>query len=344
MSPTLIVGMGAVGGVVAAGLLRAGEAPVLATGRADLQRRIASDGLIIADETGEAVVRARAIVDAGELDASVHFEAIILATKAADTVGIAAELRTRLAPGGYFLTLQNGYIIDAVASVVGGDANVIGGVTGFTAMTTEPAVYRRTSRGALYVGEVDGTETQRVAALAERLACVAPTHVSGNISGALWSKLCLNCSITALAGVTGLPLASLLDSSLGRRVFLSALHEVVRTAALKHVRLEPLAVPPEMLIVDPAPGWLHSEKTERLLNSLIAAYGHGKPSVLRSLEQHRKTEIDYLTGYVSRTAGDLGVPARLNQAITELIHEIEDDELEISPENLARLAPLCADG
>src|SRR5206468_2882145 len=119
----------------------------------------------------------QALLSTDDLRPGQRFDSIFLATKAKVAIDVAAQLRHRLAHGGYVVTFQNGYIIDAVAAAVGAE-NVVGAVTGFTSTMVRPGVYRRTSRGALYVGEPDGSTSERVAALVSRLQSVAPTTLS----------------------------------------------------------------------------------------------------------------------------------------------------------------------
>jgi 2-dehydropantoate 2-reductase len=71
----------------------------------------------------------------------------------------------------------------------------------------------------------------------------------------------------------------------------------------------------------------------------IAGRKHGKlkSSSLQSLERGRKTEIDFLNGYVVEQARKVGVPAPLNEAITRMIKEIEQGKRKLSPTNMEEL-------
>jgi 2-dehydropantoate 2-reductase len=65
----------------------------------------------------------------------------------------------------------------------------------------------------------------------------------------------------------------------------------------------------------------------------------GKSSSLQSLERGRKTEIDFLNGYLSKKGKDLGIPTPLNDKITQLIKEIERGNRSVNPQNLLELLP-----
>jgi 2-dehydropantoate 2-reductase len=63
-------------------------------------------------------------------------------------------------------------------------------------------------------------------------------------------------------------------------------------------------------------------------------YRRIKSSSLQSLERGRKTEIDYLNGYICDRGREHGVPTPLNDAVVTMVKEIEDGKRKITPENL----------
>ena len=63
-------------------------------------------------------------------------------------------------------------------------------------------------------------------------------------------------------------------------------------------------------------------------------YRKVKSSGLQSLERGEKTEIDFLNGYMVNKAKELGIDLPVNQRLTELVHEIENRQRQISSQNL----------
>jgi len=55
----------------------------------------------------------------------------------------------------------------------------------------------------------------------------------------------------------------------------------------------------------------------------LKGYGDGKASMRQDLERGRRTEIDFINGYVSRLAGEVGVLTPMNSAIADLVHQLE---------------------
>lgn len=69
-----------------------------------------------------------------------------------------------------------------------------------------------------------------------------------------------------------------------------------------------------------------AEKTRRI-----------RSSSLQSLERGRRTEVDYLNGYICRQGQRHGVPTPVNDAVVAMIHAIEDGRRPVAMANLADL-------
>ncbi len=64
-----------------------------------------------------------------------------------------------------------------------------------------------------------------------------------------------------------------------------------------------------------------------------------KSSMLQSLERGRRSEVNFMNGYVVEKGQEKGVPAPVNAALTSMVREIEAGDRRISPENLGDLMP-----
>jgi hypothetical protein len=84
---------------------------------------------------------------------------------------------------------------------------------------------------------------------------------------------------------------------------------------------------PERMIVEPIPG----EDYGAWIEQVIAGYGDVKPSMLQDFEKGRRTEIDFINGYVAQVGEEIGVPVPMNAAVTELVHRIEQGQLQQPP-------------
>ena len=99
----------------------------------------------------------------------------------------------------------------------------------------------------------------------------------------------------------------------------------------------------ERLTVDPIPpGWSNNsgvgEDYDSWVKAIIAFYGDVKPSMLQDFERGRKTEVDFINGYVATLGHASGVPVHMNATITDLVHQIERGVLQPTRERMNELA------
>jgi 2-dehydropantoate 2-reductase len=332
----LIEGIGGIGGVIAARMIQAGYNPALVTANEEITGAINREGLRITTPEGAAIVPARAYTSLDNLPPDERFDAAYLLMKANSVVEAAQKTVPWLTPEGYVVTLQNGIVEDAVSAAIG-SRRVVSGIIGWGGTMTAPGVYEKTSTGETHIGELSGAITHRLTELKSALECATPVVVTENIRGALWSKLAINCTITTLGALTGDLLGEMLQDRQTRRVFMRTYGEVVETADALGIRLERIAANPRTLYVPPKANPFTLFVRDLLVRVVGRRYGKLKSSMLQSLERGRKTEIDFLNGYVVEQAKKVNVPTPVNAALTQMIREIEDGTRKIERKNLDEL-------
>jgi 2-dehydropantoate 2-reductase len=105
---TMVVGAGALGGIIGARLLAAGASVSLATRNATAAEEIKASGLRVTGIGGDLSTDAREVAPLAEYSVPGAFDLIVLATKAQDAIDVAPRLLRLLTPGGILLPIQNG--------------------------------------------------------------------------------------------------------------------------------------------------------------------------------------------------------------------------------------------
>jgi 2-dehydropantoate 2-reductase len=329
----LVAGAGAIGGTTAGGLLRAGRRVVLVDGWFANVEAIRRDGLAYSVDGERHLVPARALYP-DELEG--RAELILLACKSYDTAATVRALEPFLAEDGAIVSLQNGINEDLIASIVG-PSRTVGCVVHYSAGMPEPGHAIRYSPSAwrsYTVGSLDGTPVDRVA---ELLAAA----VTGDIFGALWAKLALNCMINALTAVSDLRTAELW--AVGRPLMISLAAEAAAVARAQGREMRPIHLvasgadlSPDLLLEDPA-------RAEVLMAREAIARGNASPgvtSMLQDVRKGRRPEIDYINGYVVREGERLGVPTPVNAAVTTVLRAVASGEHPRERAQLDRLSAL----
>jgi 2-dehydropantoate 2-reductase len=327
---TLIVGIGALGGTIATRGISAGMRISLATRSAASARLLRSSGLRVSGIGGEASARSVQIAAIEEYQNGDRFELIVLATKAHDALEVAPFLSRLLTPSGTLLCIQNGGVAQILADRLGG--SVLGGLSNLGATMVEPGVYEQRNAGHLLVGEVGGGLSERAPTVARALSRAIETRATPNLPGAVWAKLLLNCSVTTIGAIAGQTMRRYMTSVAGQEVFRRTYDEALSVALAAGTR-------PERMIVDPIPpGWqgesIPGADHDAWIDRIMASYGDIKPSMLQDFERGRRTEIDFINGYVAGLGKQFGKYVAMNAAITELAHSIEQGQLHPDPERL----------
>jgi 2-dehydropantoate 2-reductase len=337
---TLIVGIGALGGTIAARALNAEKPIWLATRSVDSARVLRSSGLSVSGIGGAAAASPLHVAAIEEYKNADKFDLIVLATKAHDALEIAPFLSNLLTPGGTLLPIQNGSVSEILADRLG-DRVVLGGLSNLGATMVKPGVYEQRNAGHILIGELAGGVSDRAEKIADALTGAIEMRVTSNLRGAVWAKLLLNSSVTTIGAVAGRTMLQYMTAFAGREVFQLAYDEALSVALKNGTR-------PERMIVEPIPsGWngasVPGDDYTSWIDQIMAVYGDLKPSMLQDFERGRQTEIDFINGYVVQLGKRLGVATPMNAAITKMVHLIEQGRTQPDPARLDELLQV-ADG
>jgi 2-dehydropantoate 2-reductase len=317
--PILVWGAGAIGGTIGAHLVRAGADVTFVDRDRDHVAAMQAKGLAIEGPIAAFTVPARAVT-AEALEG--RFARILLCVKAQDTEAACGALAPHLAEDGYVVSAQNGLNEIAIAAILG-EARTIGCFVNFGADYLEPGLIHYAGRGSVVVGEIDGSETERLRALHRLLLGFEERAVlTRNIWGYLWGKLAYGAMLIATA-LTNASIADCLASERHRRLFVALAREPLAVAAARGV------VPEAFDGFDPAafrPGMSEAAALESL-DRLVAFNRRSAKShsgIWRDLAvRKRRTETEVQLGPVVALGRQHGVATPLLARLIELIRDIE---------------------
>src|SRR5947207_2630685 len=220
-----------------------------------------------------------------------------------------------------------------------GPERTLGCVITIGAGMYEPGHAMRTDTGKIgfKLGELDGRDTARARALASILSDVAPAQVTTNLWGERWSKLAVNCMANPLAGLSGLGSAEVRSEPAPRRIAILIAAEVVRVSRASGYEIEPIYGIEAQRFVDAVEGRGLAE-VERDMAAGARHLRGGRPSLLQDVLRGRRTEIDYLNGYVCQEGRRVGIETPVNDAVVKAIHAHGVGRLKPDPKNLEPLA------
>ena len=150
----------------------------------------------------------------------------------------AEQMRDKLRPGAWVVSMQNGICTDALAKVVGRE-HTVGCVIGWGATMHAPGELEMTSEGEFIIGRIDGGDATALQPLQQAMQSVVPTEISQTILSELYSKLIVNACITSLGAICGLRLGEMLKIKQARKIFLAIIGEAVQVAQAMRLHVPP---------------------------------------------------------------------------------------------------------
>lgn len=333
----LVWGGGAIGGTIAAYWARAGIDVLLVDIESDHVTTCRSSGLEISGPVDEFVVRIPAVTPDEVLG---RFSRVILAVKAQHTRAAIEMIRPHLTADGFVVSAQNGLNELTISEVVGKGAT-IGAFVNFGADWHGPGQVLFGNRGAVVVGEIDGTIGGRTEEMHQLLQVFEPDAVlTDNIWGYLWGKLAYGAMLFAtainndsMADNFANPSRSELWVAIGREVMGLATKRGIQPVGFNG--FNPMAYLPGA-----------SDLEAQASIEEMAEFNRGSAKthsgIWRDLAvRKRKTEVTEQLGVLVKLANEVEYDVPLITTIIDLIHDIEDGVRDMSDETFAVLLNRC---
>ena len=312
-----IFGAGAIGGLMAARLAKAG-ADVTVIARGPHLAAMQSKGILLRSNGEEFITHPRCVADAAEAGIQDY---VVVTLKAHSLSGAAPQIAKMMGPRSalvtgingvpywYFHGLEGPFANRTVESVDPGGivskilppACAIGCVVYPAAEVTEPGVIDHGYGDRFTLGEPDGTRTPRIERLSAALIDAGfKAPIRPRIRDEIWVKLWGNMAFNPVSALTGATLVRLAQEP--------ALHTLIRALML------------EGRAVGEALGIKFGIDVDKRIAG-AAEVGEHKTSMLQDLERGRPMEIDALLGAVVELGELLEQPMPTARTVLALVRE-----------------------
>jgi 2-dehydropantoate 2-reductase len=313
-----IVGAGAIGGWIGAGLVRAGcDVSVVARGQA--LAAIQAQGLRLQTTAGPESVQAGMAVRASAHPAELGVQdLVVIAVKAPSLLDVARSIAPLMGPDTVVLTAMNGVpwwffqgfggvhegthlqAVDATGGIAAAipPNHIVGCVVHASCALSAPGVVQHHFGNKLIVGEPSGLKTPRVVGLAELLTRAGfEAPVSDQIQRDTWYKLWGNMTVNPISALTGATTDLILGDPLVRSFVSSVMLEAKEIGAR-------IGIP-----IDQRPEDRHA---------VTLKLGAFKTSMLQDIEAGKAVELDALVSVVRELGVVVGVATPFTDALLGL--------------------------
>lgn len=297
----LVIGAGSVGSLFGGLLSRKSRVVLLGS------RGVAGGpraGFTIADEEGAREIRVTALAEG--LPAGEEFDLIAVATKATANRKVALSLRSHLGDDTHLLLLQNGMGNEEVFGRVVRRDRILRGVVYHGVYREGPERVLWWGKGLTYLGypfyPSQSLEDPFLVEAAETFeASGLKTRIVADIRREVWKKLIINAAMNPLGALTGSENLALVENRDTREILARLVDEGQRAARLDGYAFDLLGKVEDL-----------ARRTGRNMNSM-----------LQDFRRRRRTEIEFLNGYLVRFAEAHNEDLPYHRCMAALVRALE---------------------
>jgi 2-dehydropantoate 2-reductase len=326
-----IVGCGAVGGYAGAHMVQAGEDVTFIDPWPEHVQHMRKHGLRVTHAMNvpefTVPVRALHVTDAQALAKEAPVDIAFVCMKSYDTAWATMLIKQYLAPDGYVVSLQNCMNEETIAGIVGWGKTLGCIASSITVNLPDPGHIHRGAgkHGAAHTvfrtGEVHGRISPRAEEVCRLVAYADSAKVTANLWGERWSKLVANVMGNGLSACTGLP------------------GEAIRVGQAYGYQLEEILHLPPETIARAGEGDVAAMAAcdEQRFKDSKKTSSEQRPSMGQDMQKGRRTEIEFLNGFVVREGEKLGLTCTANAVLTDIVKRVERGELSADPKHITEL-------
>ena len=263
------------------------------------------------------------------------YDILFLMTKQQHNAEVVQMLKGFLAPDGVLVTFQNGLPEVQIAEALG-EERVLGCTVAWGATLQSPGVCELTSEPdalSFSLGAISKQRSQHFTKVKELLEMMGTVDVEENFLGTRWSKLLINAAFSGMSAVLGCTFGEAAGPKESRRIVQALIKECIDVCHVGGIHIEPVQGKDIVKLLN------YTNALKRAFSFFIipiAIRKHAKlkASMLQDLEKGKLTEVDAINGAVSEYGRKVGFPTPMNDKVVEIIHRIEQGELQPSFANL----------
>ncbi len=301
----VIVGAGALGGLIGGQLTASGEDVTLIEINEARTRMLNETGLFVAEGTkGETCIPVKVVTSVENLPVA---DLVFISVKSYQTEPALRACLSVIGPDTFVLSMQNGIgNTETMAGIINPE-QVLSGITYHSIMHVGPNRIRyRPGIKPIQIAPYDGVLTDAI----KNVGMVfkksgLDTEVVDQIDDVIWQKLLHNAVVNPVSALTGLTCRELLDDP--------HLQSFMRDLCLEIIAVMKARGVPIVNEEDPYAPVINSQK----------ALGKNRPSMWQDLARSCLTEVDAINGAVVREAEKLGLDAPHNKGLVSFIHSRE---------------------
>jgi 2-dehydropantoate 2-reductase len=301
ISRIAIIGPGAIGSLFAALLARSGHDIFLLDHRPRRALQRNSEGIHIEEKDAHWQVAVKSSVNALDFGKA---DVVFICTKAYDSAIAVKQLPTLTGPDSIVVSLQNGIGNAEIISQYTAGIHTVCATTAMGAFSDKSETIHRTGHGITQTapfGKTSIDDAHKIAEILNSAGC--KTQTADDARTMLWSKLLINAAINPVTAIYGITNGEL------------PLHKEACSIAYQ-------AANETKTVTDALGIKLSYDNPAEALEKICKETANNRSSMLLDIENHRKTEIDAITGIIITEAERLNISVPANKRLFNAVRNL----------------------
>ncbi|MGJ8680760.1 ketopantoate reductase family protein [Paraglaciecola sp.] len=239
-----------------------------------------------------------------QIDQAKNFDLLILPIKAYQVLAALKSMQKNIQPHQVIVLLHNGMgTIEQVKQLLP-DNPCVAATTSYGAFKPAPAYVKQTGLGETHLGWINSPEPEQVEEIEKILTnLLPPSSWHQDITIALWNKLTINAVINPLTAIHNIK-----NGELNERKYTGEIEKTCSEICSIMQQLNYSVQLKDLL---------------KRVNQVIEKTANNYSSMHQDIYHGRKTEIEYINGYVVQKGKELGVGVKANQELFNQIKALE---------------------
>lgn len=262
-------------------------------------------------------------------------DVIIMCTRAYSTAGALKEVKKFLKPNGIVVSLQNVLNINEVLQVIPKE-RYIPLVIDWTAtrIAENHVVVLRQSE--MHIGAFDDKAKTYLPIVKKLFECIQPTHIEEDMFSFIASRFVLNCTLSCIISLTGHSLKTTISNKVAKKLMIGTIKEMLNVFEAYGIKVPPYCENFDYykFVQRGLSGALYRSK---IFSRFVRQNGDMSSSILRDLENKKKTELDSMCNRIVEMAKVKGIDVPFNETIATFLYDVEEGQETIFMGNLEKV-------
>lgn len=324
-----IIGPGSIGGVIAVKLASAGYNIELTKKK---ENELVIGNSVAMEISGQFGSVNYLVPSVSNNEFTTKKDIIFLCVRAYNVERCLRDAVSQLKPNGVIVAMQNVLTMDEL--IAGADIDqIVMMYIDWNSVRVSPHEMYVFAGGHNHIGAFSKKISKQLKLVQNIMNAVSPTHIEEDFPQFMLSRFILDNTILCMGALTGRSVGGFLSTKQGKNVFINLIKEQVAVIKKAGMEVAPYAnvFDYEKFIESSISGVLY-RKT--MFNRLIFQNGNNVSSVLRRLENNKRTEIDWLIAKTVEKAELYEVSVPYSVVVNKMLHEIINHQRTICMENL----------